>query len=95
MAVGSAVQGVNFIQNGSYLKIQPTSPNEYLIQNIYAQCKCEIYFTNGTDYVLVEKLSPYKSLTNRRFRCTNLKYYAIKNVDDTGYYIAYDGVQVK
>ena len=47
MAVGSAVQGVNFIQNGSYLNIQPTSPNEYLIQNIYAQCKCEIYFTNG------------------------------------------------
>ena len=95
MAIGNSVQNISSISQQAYLTLQPTGTDEWIIHNIYSNGMIEIYFYNGSIQILVERVNPGRSITNRRFHCTNSKYYRIKNVEYNNINIGYDGVQTK
>jgi len=96
MAVGESVITMSSIANNAYLTIQPSAGTEYMISNIHSNGSIEIYYSDGTNRILFEKIitSPYATALQKLF--TNNTYYIqVKNVSGSTNYIGYSGIQVK
>lgn len=96
MAVGEAVIGRDSVADNSYLTIQPGSGSEYMIMNIYANGKFEVYMYDGTNDIYVQNSNsePY-SLSIFKFLCKNTDYLRVKNVSGATMHIGYSGMQIK
>lgn len=95
MAAGDKISSFETIGAGGYLTYQPVGTDQGVIHNIHSEGGIEIYITNGSNSILLERMPSGGSYQNRRLHCTNTYYIVIKNIEASAKYIAYDGVQTK
>ncbi|AEG14683.1 hypothetical protein Desku_1096 [Desulfofundulus kuznetsovii DSM 6115] len=95
MAVGDVYSGLQSVAAGSFLNIQPPAGTEAVITNIYYGGKVEVYFTDGTNSVLVDSDTAAGSMQGRCFHVTNTLYLQVKNADTAAKLIGFDGVITK
>jgi hypothetical protein len=88
---GTAVSALTSVVNGAYLDIQPGSGAEWNIENLYYPGAMELYYYDGTNNMKVDADSTFGARYNLNLRCTNTKYYRVKNVSGSTGYFGYDG----
>ncbi|MCK9327021.1 MAG: hypothetical protein M0P69_16130 [Bacteroidales bacterium] len=95
MATSDAIGEILSIATGSSLNIKPTAPAEWIVHNIYVPegLSAEIYFTNGTDDILVDTISG--SYLGYFFHAKATLYLKVKNTSGSAMKIGYDGIAVK
>lgn len=95
MAVGSAVfVGPTSVGNGSFLDLQATSGQEWVIHNLGlppAASGYELHTYDGSTSTLVDTLDG--SVYNVLLHCTNTKRWRVKNVSGGSLVLMADGVQ--
>ena len=95
MAVGDAVTVIATVADGEYLDIRPPSGVEWIIHNIVHSASCELYKTDGTNYILVDSSTGNGGWLGFSFHVTHDVWYAVKNVSGANALISYDGIQSK
>jgi len=95
MAVGDVKSAIVSVNPGQYLHIRPPTGEEWVIHNITHSGAVELYFTDGTNYILVDTNSGNGGWLGFAFHVTNSYWYAVKNVDTITIMVGYDGVQTK
>ena len=95
MGVGDVKSNLSSISDGAYLDIQPPSGEEWVIHNIYHEDDCELYFSDGTNEILISSHSGNGGWLGYWFHVTNSRYLRVKNVSGSSALIGYDGVQTK
>jgi len=93
MAVGDAKSALVSVADGEFLDIRPPTGEEWIIHNITCSANCELYYTDGTNYILVDTLVGPGGWLNFNFHVTNSRWYAVKNVSGGTALIGYDGIQ--
>jgi hypothetical protein len=92
MAVGDVYSGLQSVAAGGFLDIQPPAGVEAVITNIYYESKVEVYFSDGTNSVLIDSDTAGGSMQGRCFHVTNSLYLRVKNTDTAAKLIGFDGV---
>jgi len=95
MAVGDVKSAIVRLDPEQYLDIRPPFGEEWVIHNIVCSGSCELYVTDGTNYILVDSCSGSGAWLGFAFHVTNSIWYAVKNVDTKPILVSYDGVQTK
>ena len=95
MATSDAIGNIQSVNAGSVLDVKPTAPAEWIVHNIYIPegKAAEIYFTDGTNQVLVATVSG--SYLGYFFHSTATRYIKVKNISGSAMQIGYDGIAVK
>ncbi len=95
MATSDAIGNIQSVNAGSVLDVKPTAPAEWIVHNIYVPegQAAEIYFTDGTNQVLVATVSG--SYLGYFFHSTATRYIRVKNTSGSAMQIGYDGIAVK
>lgn len=95
MATSDAIGNIQSVNAGSVLDVKPTAPAEWIVHNIYIPegKAAEIYFTDGTNQVLVATVSG--SYLGYFFHSTATRYIRVKNTSGSAMQIGYDGIAVK
>ena len=95
MATSDAIGNIKSIAAGDVLDVKPTAPAEWIVHNIYIpeDKAAEIYFTDGTNQVLVATVSG--SYLGYFFHATATRYIRVKNISGSAMQIGYDGIAVK
>lgn len=96
MAVGDAVGNLVSVVAGGSLDIRPAVGEEWMVFNIFAAGGIEIYWTDGTNEILIDSSAGAKSWLNFKFPVTNTLFLRIKNPDAVNaVLVGYSGVQTK
>lgn len=92
MSVGDIFATHGSVTNGGYMTIQPSGTTEWGIQNIYIPygVECELYRTDGTNEILLYKLTDTIQFT-QPLNSTLSIYFRVKNVSGASAYMGYDG----
>lgn len=93
---GELLNSLESVAAGQYMTIQSTTGQEWIIKNInFGNITAEIYQTDGTNNILVDTVVGTSTGGSYKcdFRCTNTKYYRVKNTSGGAVYIGYDGVR--
>lgn len=95
MAAGDVKSNLQQVALGNFLDLKPSAGEEWVIHNIGHGGSVELYFSDGTNNILVDSSAGSGSWAAYYFHCTSARYYRVKNVDAGSIYISYDGVQTK
>jgi hypothetical protein len=96
MAAGEAYYyGPTSVANGSFHTLQPGVGAEIVVHNIYYGGAVEIYYSNGTNDILIDSDTGPGSRLNLTHHCTNASYVRVKNVSGSAVYIAADGMKTQ
>ena len=92
MARGQVRAGMTNVATGQYLDIQPTSPEEWTIHNIYHEGSIEIHWYDGTNSCLAAQEIGAGIYAYQAFHCTNQYRIRVKNTEASSKLIGYDGI---
>lgn len=95
MAVGDVKSGLQSVNAGGYLDIQPASGEEWVIHNIYHEGDVELHFSDGTNSLAFDSDAGAGVYAKYAFHVTNGRYLRVKNTAASAKLIGYDGVQTK
>jgi len=96
MAVGDVKSAIVSLNPNGVLDIRPPVGEEWVIHNITCSGACELYFTDGTNTILVDSImTTYGGWLGFAFHVTNSVWYAVKNVSGGTILVGYDGVCTK
>ena len=96
MAVGDVVSEISNIAAGSYLTIQPSAGNEWVIHNIYHEYDIQLEYYDGADEIAFDTDTGAGVYAKFAFHVNNSHYLRIKNTHgSTTYSIGYDGIITK
>ena len=94
-AKGDKVSNIYSASNNTTLAMQPGVGEEWTIQNLSWGGASELYFTNGSNSILVGTSASSGGRLNNYLNCTYTHYYSLKNVSGTTALLGYDGVVTK
>ena len=96
MAAGDVKAGLQSIAAGSFLTIQPSSGEEWIVVNIYVpnSTPSELYWTDGTNSILIDSQGT-GGWFGYSFHVTNSLYLKVKNTHTSAVYMGYSGIQTK
>lgn len=93
MAVGDVTKGLQSIAAGAYLDIQPSSPAEWVIHNIYHEYDVTIEVYDGTNSLTFDTDAGAGAYAKYAFHCTNAQRIRVKNTHvSAAKLVGYDGV---
>lgn len=94
--VNETVTAHSSVANGSYLTIQPSAGQEYIVQNIYGPygSALELYRTDGTNDIKIDYANSEGGWGLVKHFVTNGIYLKVKNVSGGSIYVGYDGVRI-
>lgn len=95
MAAGDAKCALTSVASGAYLDIQPSVGEEWAVHQLFHGAEAELYWSDGTNQILVASDTAEGAWLNNFFRCTNTLYLRIKNTNAGSKYQGYNGVQTK
>jgi hypothetical protein len=96
MAVGDVTSAYsNDLADDGYMSIQPGAGVEWVIHNIYCGDDAEIYWFDGTNYLLFYTVTGANWITGIFSHVTNTIYIKVKNVSGGTADFGYDGVITK
>lgn len=95
MAAGDVKIALSSIASSSYLDVQPAVGEEWVIHNLHHAASAELYFSDGTNEILIASDSNQGSWLNFYLHVTRTLYLRIKNTHANAKYLGYDGVQTK
>lgn len=97
MAIGDAIGTIASVAAGSYCNLQPTSPDEWVIHNLYygGAVILEQYDGVGSVSIAFGSATEAGAHCYYAFHCTESLYTRVKNNGTASIYIGYDGVKVK
>lgn len=91
--IGNTVNGLTLIANGEYFDIKPSSGVEWIIHNITYDGAVELYFSDGTNNLNFDSDTGKGARLGFVYRCTNTRYYRVKNVSGAPILVGFDGIQ--
>ena len=96
MAIGDAVSVVANVADDDYLSLITSGAGvETIIHNISHNGSAELYFFDGSNYILMDTDTTAGAWMGLTIHCTFTNYYKVKNISGGTIYMHADGVCTK
>lgn len=95
MAAGDAKVALSAVLTTAYLDVKPTGSEEWAIHNLFHGAEAELYFSDGTNQILIASDTLEGGWLNQTFRVNATYYLRIKNTNAGTKYLGYTGVITK